>query len=457
MSSRSVTVSGAEVKRLREEHGWTQEQLAARAGVSGRTIQNIESGASVSTAKLRPVAKALGISLECMPTCGEEVDNRIADGLQQHYINFDAMIENRSRGFVGRDFLFEELDTFLNDASIDSGYFWIRGDPGIGKTSFIAELVRRRNLEIYHFNSVPDNIRSPSECLGNLCTRLITRFKLPYQELPDGYDQSSAFLGKLLSEASRQLSDSTRLILAIDALDEAVSSSDKTNSNSMFLPSGLPAHVYVVLTSRFSEDVLLQAMNVYQHDLDAQSKDNIKDVRVLIGTVTRRPGIRDWIAKQGLSTSGFVELMCDKSQGNFMYLHHVLPAVERGEYLEGSVDELPLGLRNYYSRHWSDMRRRYPDNFEAVCEPIVCVLAAVVAPVEIEAVTRVTGLDLVTVRRILREWKEFLQTERISDGGSLYRIYHTSFKEFLQEEVDPGLRRYNTMISDANIRAIRNL
>ncbi len=57
---------GERVYWLRDEHGWTQEELAREAGVSPTTISHIESGAierpRMNT--VRRVARAFGISTE---------------------------------------------------------------------------------------------------------------------------------------------------------------------------------------------------------------------------------------------------------------------------------------------------------------------------------------------------------------------------------------------------------
>lgn len=52
------------VRGARNERGWSQSDLAARAGVSRPTVARIESGVNVSTATLVKVANALGLTLE---------------------------------------------------------------------------------------------------------------------------------------------------------------------------------------------------------------------------------------------------------------------------------------------------------------------------------------------------------------------------------------------------------
>lgn len=60
------------VRDARDTRGWSQEELAERAGVSRPTIARIERGDDVSTATLVKVAVALGLSVGVRPTPGPE-------------------------------------------------------------------------------------------------------------------------------------------------------------------------------------------------------------------------------------------------------------------------------------------------------------------------------------------------------------------------------------------------
>ncbi|MCI6205927.1 MAG: helix-turn-helix domain-containing protein [Corynebacterium glucuronolyticum] len=50
---------GAQVRRLRTERGWTQEELARYSGVSRPTIARLETGAVVTTKTLQVLCRAL--------------------------------------------------------------------------------------------------------------------------------------------------------------------------------------------------------------------------------------------------------------------------------------------------------------------------------------------------------------------------------------------------------------
>lgn len=52
------------IKTLREERGWSQAQLAARAGVSQQLVNKLESGKARETRKIVAIAKAFDLSVE---------------------------------------------------------------------------------------------------------------------------------------------------------------------------------------------------------------------------------------------------------------------------------------------------------------------------------------------------------------------------------------------------------
>lgn len=51
------------IRAARDVHGWSQEVLAYRSGVSRPSVARIEAGEDVSTATLSKVAHALGLTL----------------------------------------------------------------------------------------------------------------------------------------------------------------------------------------------------------------------------------------------------------------------------------------------------------------------------------------------------------------------------------------------------------
>ena len=63
-------------------------------------------------------------------------------------IDYQALIEKSTRDFTGRQWLRARLDAFLETSQ--QRYFLLLGEPGCGKTAFMADLVRRRGYP-HHF------------------------------------------------------------------------------------------------------------------------------------------------------------------------------------------------------------------------------------------------------------------------------------------------------------------
>jgi hypothetical protein len=172
--------------------------------------------------------------------------------------------------------------------------------------------------------------------------------------------------------------------------------------------------------------------------LRADTPENLEDIRRLVQTKLDEALWQKGLQEAGIKREDFVKLMIERSEGNFMYLRHVLPVMERfGVALQ--VRELPQGLTGYYERHLRQMKGRDLQRWTDILFPVICILAVSKEPLSITEITDFLkrdnpGLGKQTVRTVLSDWREF-RDDTIIDGESCYRIYHSSFREFLEELV----------------------
>jgi hypothetical protein len=356
---------------------------------------------------------------------------------------FRALVEERTREFVGRRFIFDEIDRLLADAGFPSGYIVIRGEPGIGKTALIAELVKRRGW-VHHFNVASQGIRSSEDFLLNVCAQLIVRYGLDHTALPPRAGADSGFLLRLLDEASKS-ANGGEVVLLIDALDEAEPGS---GTNRLLLPPRLPYGVFVVATTRPQTEENLYVDRAEDVPLRDDDPGNLADVRAYVESFvsTREELLGARLSGSQIDTDQFADAIVAQSQGNFMYLVYVLRDISDGRLTVASIDEvhqLPAGLRSYYRAHWRTMKATDLERFEKFYEPIVCYLAAAREPASVDQLAQWTGLDARRVREVIGAWLEFLD-EVHDPEGTRYRIYHASFRDFLQEEV--GLADFHRAI-----------
>jgi hypothetical protein len=344
-----------------------------------------------------------------------------------------TLVEERTRDFVGREFVFDAIDKFSK--SQPNGYFVVQGEPGIGKSAIVASFVKRTGC-VAHFNVRAQGITTPRQFLQNICIQLIRRYGLPYASLPQGTTDDGTVLAQLLYEAKDRLEPNERLLVAVDALDEA--DVVRPDSNVLYLPSDLPDRVYFLVSKRPAAVALNAVAPRELMDLSLYREECMKDVRRYITLqVEVRKTLAAWIEAHQSTRAAFVENLAQKSNGNFMYLRYVLPDIERNRYDALSFDKLPSGLEDYYEDHWRRMgMTAKPSPREKI--RIVYLLSTVQRPVSRKLLSQFAtdariSIDEITVQEVLDEWDPFLRKDK-RDGATTYSIYHASFRDFLHRK-----------------------
>jgi hypothetical protein len=142
-----------------------------------------------------------------------------------------------------------------------------------------------------------------------------------------------------------------------------------------------------------------------------------------------QPRLQAW----DTTPDAFVQTMLVKSERNFMYLWHVLPAIERGEFRHGTLAELPQGLRNYYEHHWRQIRAIDETSWVKYRQPVIYYLAAASAPVTVYQIKSWSKIPSSQVLLAIRDWREFLKIQTVGNE-TRYHIYHSFFQEFLKDK-----------------------
>lgn len=354
-------------------------------------------------------------------------------GIREKIRSFDLLIRRKTEGFVGRQWLFDAIDGFVESRT--RGYVQILGDPGIGKTTLIAEMVKRHRHP-HHFNIRAEGIQKPEQFLPSLCAQLVAKYGLGYSTLPPEVSRDSSFLLNLLEKAAAKLKPAGhKLLILVDALDESDPTAVTRGSNTLYLPSDLPDGVFIVVTSRRGGPHLRYTCEEHKIDLQKESANNFADVRLFADAWLGRDGIRDYIRSQGLEAAAFVDEIVRLSEGNFMYLHYVLPEIEKGTYRDRKFEELPAGLQNYYEDHWQRMRVEDRAAWEGYKVPVLVALTIAKEPISMDLIADFSGVEKRSeIRAALDEWIAFLQPIEVEEEGTKetrWRLYHDSFHDFI--------------------------
>ncbi|MFM6070671.1 MAG: P-loop NTPase fold protein, partial [Dolichospermum sp.] len=315
------------LKEKYKQASYTIASLAEKASASEDQIkyligQNTQKVTAVERFVITNVVKAINAGLEKKGINEKLTESDIVDNWYPETIptEFKTIIEDKTKIFCGRKFVFDAITEFIKDNK--SGYFTILGDAGMGKSAITAKYIVDHPGTICFFNIRANGTNRPDQFLQSIRQQLVNRFKLQNAENDN--------LSTLLTNASKQLSDSEKLVIVIDALDEV---DQEDNGNLLNLPMYLPEKVYIILTRRpyNSEDKRLTfSPNTKYTELDLReyqekSKDDVESyILEFLGLEQYKAGLESWINQQNNpSKPQFVKTIAAKSENNFMYLRYV--------------------------------------------------------------------------------------------------------------------------------------
>jgi len=387
---------------------------------------------------------------------------------------FETLIAERTEEFTGREWVFENIDTWLDKSE---PYFFLSGGPGSGKTAVAARLVQitsglvaspntprlaNQPLAYYFFCQAGSEELDPLRFVTNLALALAGRFDEYAQalatlgdkqniivhqtagEIKDGGQMTGVAIKSLtitdlsarvafnrtIREPLLELNQNgfdAPIIILVDALDEALTYHKEENVAALlahFLdkPQELPTNMRFILTGRPDEDLLHQ-LPPPALDLIDGAPDDLDDVRRY---AQRR--LRELAAEQ---REALEERIAVTGKGNFLYARYVLDDLlpRLTPDTEVSILPLPETLKDIYQEF---LDRELANTTEAWQERYGLL-------VSILAVSRGAGLtrdqlagmaDLAESEadRILAPIQQYLSYQT-PDGP--FRIYHQSFREFL--------------------------
>lgn len=373
--------------------------------------------------------------LEQMEKNRENARQISKSNIESEIINYSALLRDKTEGFVGRKFIFDSIKEFINENS--SGYFVIQGEPGIGKTAIAAELVKN-HAYFHHFLLGTQGIVGCEQFVRNITAQIASKYDLGELFVPKTPIENGKPLMNLLERVS-DVRNHDNVVIVLDGLDEAEFLLSRS-SNIFYLPATLPTHIYFVLTYRPKNNELIPLYTTSPYKtiyIEADSQNNLLDIEAYLGDYFKKSKIRQVLKEEGVGEKEFVDLMIHLSEGNFMYLHYVLPEIERGDYSKLSIGVLPKGLLGYYDYHWQKMRNEDDKTWVLYQEPIILYLAVAKEPLSISMLSKLTGIPEYQIRTNIKNWSEFLIQDQIN-GKTTHRIYHNSFKEYLKRKSEIG-------------------
>lgn len=345
---------------------------------------------------------------------------------------FDSIIKKHSQDFIGRVYVFSAISHFIN--SRESGYFLLTGDPGMGKSSILAQWVID-NQCIAYFNVKKERDKA-SEFIENIIEQLNLRHNIKAY-FNDNRNEYPSLLLSALEKASQKSKE--KIVIVIDALDE-VDPYSCQGANILFLSAYLPKNVFIIMSQRRDTSAQLSGEHLADKSLSLlDSKyegDTNQDICDYIKSkVNKRETLRKQIEIISTSIDEFIHAITEKSERNFLYLRHILPDIEDGVYQNiTKLDSFPKGLQKYYEKHWERMGmndKNTPNR--SIKLNVIYHLSESYRAISRELLSEYVEQPEIIVQDVIDEWIQFLH-KLIIQKETCYKIYHQSFQDFLHEE-----------------------
>jgi hypothetical protein len=224
-------------------------------------------------------------------------------------------------------------------------------------------------------------------------------------------------------------------LILIDALDEAVTFSDRENL--VTLLDGvrdLPTWVRFVLTCRPDEQRVLsyfQTPDVFLYNLPKKSQDSKKDIHQYATDKVQSQNVQLQLQKFSVIAETLVEQIADLADGNFLYTKILLNDIETGvQSLEpDSLAQLPMSLDEIYQRF---LLRLHSSEWQSRYQPILGILAVAKSPISEQQLANIlSDIGESDLRHSLQIVCQFLNVVRLEFAQPTYTLFHQSLRDYL--------------------------
>ncbi|GEM_PF-1515570 len=387
---------------------------------------------------------------------------------------------DRHTNLIGRAWLTRQVETFLKEKK--SGYLLVTGQPGVGKSAFIASLIRARpQTAIYHFlKQRMGNWDDAEDAIRSLSAQLRCCFAIQEADDDRRLSPSQAF-PSLLKRVSKQLAPGQQAVIFMDGLDEAFGPNRRRTENelSAVLPRYVPEGVFFVLTSRPGEHLkwLADREDCTHLPLDGDSPDNCADLRAYLEDRNR--------ADHMGFDSDFLDRLADAAEGCFAVASRFLLNRQDLEAWRQDPARIPRGLTDWLTTEWQRLKTVAQQHGlkESMLKAILGLMAAAAEPLSYNHLSaflrRSEGgrFGTASVSRVLEHLDDVLHlVQEFFDPvdphlgpAAHYRFFHASFADFVHDKLSDdekqdshrllaeGCGKWQELVGETRQYAVRHL
>jgi hypothetical protein len=405
----------------------------------------------------------------------------------QPVLDYQSYVDDRVRGFTGREWAFEKIDRWLDGEG--PRFFLLTGEPGSGKSALASRLyqisrgqspagdgtphLKADFLSAAHFCSAraqswitphtfteslslqlaryPAFAQALVERGGDRQVRIVVRQEVgraeggvtgvAIQRLDlSGIAPEDGFVRAVREPLDALLDQKPdlRICILVDGLDEALLYSGPVGIVSLISRTAdLPKQVRFVLTSRPDdriESAFREAEALYMsgEEFTAQNRDDVR--RYVTGRLTADAQLAPAVAPLDAAAVGSVTGgITDRAGGNFQYARFFLDAVAGGLRSLLDFDGLPVGLNGLYSDSLERVVRPGTGDWATAYAPLMGVLSVAQESLNLAQFQALSGQAEGEFRKHLSDLRQFIEAVRPDAGTEArYRLYHQSLTDFLR-------------------------
>lgn len=349
------------------------------------------------------------------------------------------------RTYVAHPDFERQLDELLTQ--IQTGYVAIVGPPGSGKSTFLTRYIEkyeRKNrqpiIRYYCFIEVNDPLfRQRVSSTGFLISMIEQLWRQFSRVLPQErrYDYSPERFHQLLDYLGQHFSgQNQRLLMVVDGVDHARRANIEETRNLLnVLPASLPQGIVCLIGTQGT------------HHLPAPVARQCRGNRLLNLPLFNPLQTTTYLRRQpqlhGLLTSHRAEIIHQRSEGLPLYLRYITEQLSAplSDDIDNTISTFPIHgghIDNYHGQLWDEVGQDSP------LQHLLGLVTRLRFRVQETDLIYMVGLEAFAGEEALRKIRHLFD---VTEAG--VRIYHNSFREFVQNELTTEqLRQLDVEILD---------
>ena len=336
---------------------------------------------------------------------------------------FKQSVEELTETFKGRVEELTKIKEFVNKNT--KGFLCITGNPGIGKSSLIAQAFKEINSEetkdqyylIEYFIKRGSAQARPDFLLNYLQKALSGGMKKVISPVGTGMVEKGDAINENLKIWNEE-NPNRKLILLMDGLDEGIEEGLLD-----FMPRQLFEGVLIIYGSRPGGH---EKLSNFWMELPAEKKKflelkglNSNDIRALLYEVTDKYALQQqWI-----------DTIAKRSEGNPLYLKLLCESIEVGETDINDENSLPSDIGRYYENFL--LRYSKMADGDNLLQTLY-VIAAAHDYLSEHHIELILGIGEATSARVMSILSEVLYDNPFTEDIADWQLFHESFREYLK-------------------------